>query len=344
MVAGATAFSFAYLPAFYLFSVPALAPLVVRLMTTGQPIDAHMGAMVAVFAAAMTYLARRSHLSFHRQAELAVRNDRLVEHLSDAREQLERRVADRTSALELSVRQLRAAELQARQAVDARDQFMAVASHELRTPLTVLDLCLSRLDRQVLRPGAVDTCTLADNVRVLRRQGKRLTGLVDTLLETSGLSRRAVELQPRELDLAVLVQVVVADLTGAASDGAGMELRLPPEPVPGRWDPVRLEQVVVNLVSNAVKYGAGKPVTVTLEADRNDARLTVRDQGPGIAPAVKQRIFDRFFRADAASSTGGLGLGLAVVREIVEAMGGSVDVASEPGRGAAFTVRLPRWP
>jgi signal transduction histidine kinase len=178
---------------------------------------------------------------------------------------------------------------------------------------------------------------LQGSAAILRRQVQRLTGLVDNMLDASGLSRRALTLQPRELDLAALVRLVVGDLTTAAEDGAAAVHLEIEEPLVGRWDPGPIEQVVVNLVSNAMKFGGGRPVDVGLAVDDAEVVLTVRDHGPGIDPAVRDRIFERFFRTDAA--TGGLGLGLAVVRETVEAMGGSVAVESEPGHGALFTVR-----
>jgi signal transduction histidine kinase len=157
MVAGATAFWSVYLPAYYLFAATALVPLAVRLMITGQRIDIVMGLMIVAFGTTMSELARRSERWFRSQTELRVRNDILVAHLSEARDLLEHRVADRTAALQETVEQLRVAEAGALRAVEARDQFLAVASHELRTPLTVLTLSLLRVDRQLaagsLRPA-----------------------------------------------------------------------------------------------------------------------------------------------------------------------------------------------
>jgi len=110
----------------------------------------------------------------------------------------------------------------------------------------------------------------------------------------------------------------------------------------GHWDPARLEQVISNLVSNAVKYGAGRPVRIALTASADGVVLSVSDQGAGIDPSLQGRIFERFFRADTGGQTAGLGLGLAVVRELVEIMNGTVTVESAPAQGTTFTVRLPR--
>jgi signal transduction histidine kinase len=126
-----------------------------------------------------------------------------------------------------------------------------------------------------------------------------------------------------------------------APPGAGpVALRLE-QPLVGRWDPLRIEQIVLNLISNAMKFGRGKPVTVSLARRDGEAVLRVRDEGPGIAPADREKIFDRFFRSDMGRGVAGLGLGLAIVRDLTQAMGGFVAVASEPGHGAEFTVSLP---
>ena len=113
-----------------------------------------------------------------------------------------------------------------------------------------------------------------------------------------------------------------------------------PEPLPGRWDRLRIEQVVANLLSNAIKYGGGAPIAVCAEAAPDGVALTVQDRGAGIAPEFKARMFDRFEQG--SSGTQGLGLGLYITRQIVESHGGTIEVSSPPGEGATFVVRLPR--
>jgi signal transduction histidine kinase len=110
----------------------------------------------------------------------------------------------------------------------------------------------------------------------------------------------------------------------------------------GRWDSLRLEQVVTNLLTNALKYGAGRPIEVTVEGDDTHARLSVRDQGIGIAEEDAGRIFERFERAVSVQHYGGFGIGLWIVREIIQALGGTIEVRSTVGQGATFTVILPR--
>jgi signal transduction histidine kinase len=119
-------------------------------------------------------------------------------------------------------------------------------------------------------------------------------------------------------------------------------VRVEATPAIGRWDAARLDQVLTNLMTNAIRFGAGKPIVVTVKATASAASLAVTDHGIGIAPAAQARIFDRFERGDvSAQHYGGLGLGLYIARQIVEAHGGTISVHSEPGCGATFTVTLP---
>jgi signal transduction histidine kinase len=341
MVAGSTAVVPAYLPAFYTFAAAALVPLAVRLLAAGDSVDLAMGVLLLVFGLNMTKLARSAGRWFVESTALELRNAALVEHLSEARAQLEERVADRTAELQQTVTQLREAELRALDAVRVRNEFLAVAAHELRTPLATLELQVGRLEWQLAE--SAERAQLADGAQALRRQVRRLTGLVDRVLAASGMAGQVV-LAPVELDLVALVRAVVADATAAPSARGTPVTVVGEHPVTGRWDPVRLEQVVANLVSNALRYGVGKPVRIGVGAANGEALLEVQDQGPGLEPGIRARIFERFFRADVGGQTGGLGLGLAVVHELVDAMKGAVTVESRPGSGATFTVRLPRGP
>jgi signal transduction histidine kinase len=228
------------------------------------------------------------------------------------------------------------------EAVRLRDEFLAVASHELKTPLTPLNLRLQSLRRDLDRRGApVDPSRLREHVSVLQRQCKRLSTLAEGLLDVSRLEAGRLVLELEYVDLSALVREVVSRFAAqAARTNTPLEVNAA-EPVVGRWDRIRLEQVASSLLSNALKYGAGRPVHVLVERTPTGARLTVRDEGLGISPEHLPRIFDRFERAVSAEHFGGLGLGLYLTRHLVEAFGGTIRASSEPGKGATFEVDLP---
>lgn len=227
-------------------------------------------------------------------------------------------------------------------AVRVRDEFLSVASHELRTPLTSLQLQLEilRRPRKPTQPPLSAEAVKA-KVDAVSRQATRLSHLVNELLDVSRIDEGTLELEFARVDLARVARDVVGRLAGDA-ERVGSVVRLTVgESVVGRWDALRLEQVLSNLLSNALKFGAGKPVEVTVERKSALAVMTIRDQGIGIAPGDIERIFERFERAAPTRRYGGLGLGLYIVRQIVEAHGGQVRAESVPGLGSTFTVELP---
>jgi signal transduction histidine kinase/CHASE1-domain containing sensor protein len=227
----------------------------------------------------------------------------------------------------------------AQNAIRERDEFLSIASHELRTPLTSLALQSESLRARATRLGVEDVARKAD---VIRRNVDRLARLVASLLDLSRITAGRLELEIESFDLAELARDVVGRFEDEARRaGCGLAL-LAPEPVPGSWDRLRLDQVLTNLVSNAIKYGPNQPVEVRVESHGERAIVSVRDRGIGISPEDQARIFGRFERAVSKRSYGGFGLGLWIVREIVESLGGAVRVESSPGEGATFTVELPR--
>jgi PAS domain S-box-containing protein len=230
-----------------------------------------------------------------------------------------------------------------RGAVEARDDFLSVASHELGTPLTALRLHVERLQRS-LRPGASmpDAATITERVALIHEQVGRLAGLVETLLDTTRLAAGGWRLTLERVDLGELVARVVQRLTPMA-DKARCPVTLESRPaLTGRWDPGRLEQAVTNLLSNAFKYGAGKPVEVTVATDGPTASVRVRDYGIGLEPDQHAVIFERFGRAVPTRKYGGLGLGLWIARQAVQAMGGTIRVQGVAGEGSTFELVLPR--
>lgn len=232
-----------------------------------------------------------------------------------------------------------------RDAVRARDDFLSIASHELRTPLTPLMLRLQALERLTEKqPDSPYVRGVRSYLEAGGRQVSRLAALVDDLLDVSRIQQGKLRIQREDVDLVEVVREVVARFQPeAARAGCAVAVDAPPSVV-GSWDPLRLEQVVDNLLSNALKYGPGKPVEIRVGAQDSVATLTVQDEGLGIPIEAQERIFRRFERAVSERNYGGLGLGLYIVRSIVEALGGEVSVRSAPGEGAAFTVTLPLQP
>jgi PAS domain S-box-containing protein len=237
----------------------------------------------------------------------------------------------------------RVARAAAEAAVQARDRFLSIASHELRTPLNPLLLNLQLLLREA-RKGDMEARLGGEVVRLLEaseQQVRRFARLVNDLLDVSRLAAGRLELQREEVDLTPLVREVVAQLQPQlATAGCTVVVRAE-APAVGHWDRLRLEQVVTNLLSNAMKYGRGGPVEVTVVPEAAAARLAIRDEGVGIAPEDQDRIFGPFERAVSGYEYGGLGMGLFIARQVVEALGGSIRVRSRPSQGALFTVELP---
>jgi PAS domain S-box-containing protein len=244
-------------------------------------------------------------------------------------------------AVIVDVTERKQVERELEQAIRVRDDFISVASHELKTPLTSLRLNLDSLLVTASSRDPICPQKLGRRLETVDRVTDRLQQLIEELLNITRLSSGHLGLTLAPLDFADVVDEVLARLGGQLADARCTVNTSLSRPVEGRWDRLRLDQIVSNLVSNAIKYGAGKPVDISLRADERDAVLVVRDRGIGIAPADQSRIFRRFERAVSTRSYGGLGIGLWLVERIVVALGGSITVASEPGQGAVFSVLLP---
>jgi two-component system sensor kinase FixL len=230
----------------------------------------------------------------------------------------------------------------AQEEVRERDEFLSIASHELRTPVTALQLQLQMLQRSAGRKRSDLPDAIAAKVDGLERQTRRIASLVNELLDVSRMRLGKLELKLEELDLAEVTRETVSHLE-EESTRSGSPISFHADgPAMGRWDRLRLEQVITNLLANAIKFGQGKPILVQVDADPDRARLAVRDEGIGIPEDDQQRIFQRFERAVPPQHFGGLGLGLYIARQIVEAHGGSIRLHSSPGTGTTFLVELPR--
>ena len=228
------------------------------------------------------------------------------------------------------------AELQ--QSLDIRERFLSIAAHELRTPLTSLSLQLALIQRRI-EQGA-DRDTLRSNADALGRQAQRLGQLVGELLDVTRIQRGRLDLHREPVRLDTLVQEVCARCAPLLDAGQN-RLSLALEPgVLCVVDPSRLDQVLVNLLGNAARHARGAEIQVSLWTTADETCLRVRDSGPGIPEAVRSRLFEPFARAPGAAP--GLGLGLYISREIVEAHGGRIEMSTARGEGTAFTVHLPR--
>jgi signal transduction histidine kinase/integral membrane sensor domain MASE1 len=229
--------------------------------------------------------------------------------------------------------------LRANEAIAVRDDFLSIASHELNTPLTPLKMYIDSLRHGLLPPERV-----GEKVDAMARQITRLAKLVSEMLDVSRIRTGRLTLEPKEFDMAELVHEVVARMSEEA-ERAGVSLVVHAEgPCPGTWDRTRVDEVVTHLLTNAVRYGAGQPVEITLSKTDSGVRIAVSDQGVGIAPENQLRIFERFGRASSSRHYGGLGLGLWITREILRSSGGTISVDSAPGRGSTFVVELPFQP
>jgi PAS domain S-box-containing protein len=258
-------------------------------------------------------------------------SDKLVGFVKVTRDLTERRKTDE-ERLRL---------VQAREAIRLRDEFLSIASHELKTPLAALLLLLRNLREQ--RPGLDGR--VAKSVERAQRIAGRLTQLVEALLDVSRIATGELTVNPEAFDLCDAAREVTERLRESAA-AASCELSLEgvPGPLVGSWDRLRIEQVLVNLISNSIKYAAGRQIRVSVARDGGRAVLQVRDHGPGIPEADLPRIFERFERAASARHYGGMGLGLYVARQIAQAHGGTIAARNMDGGGACFSVTLPLEP
>jgi two-component system OmpR family sensor kinase len=230
------------------------------------------------------------------------------------------------------------------EAVAARDTFIAVAAHELRNPMTPIlgqiDLLMSAVKADRCPPELVGQ-RLERIQQTVRQYMKRAVVLLDVSRITTGKFR----LEPSACDLAVLLREVVDEFTEAAQH-SGVTIRLTaPENLPGTWDRLAVEQIVDNLVSNAIKYGGRTPVEVGIFMIDRQVQIHVRDHGKGIPAQDRQRVFERFERAVGQNEyRSGFGVGLWVVGQLVEAMNGTITIDQAAGGGALFVVTLPIEP
>ncbi|HEY8283081.1 MAG TPA: ATP-binding protein [Chloroflexota bacterium] len=229
-----------------------------------------------------------------------------------------------------------------RAAIAARDVFLSVAAHELKTPITSLQGMAQLLLRRARRQGTIAPDRLMSGLATIDEQASRLRRLLLRLLDSAQIETGKLRIEPIQTDLAALVHAILARHPGQDTHtlvGTGAEH------LEAVVDPLRFEQVVVNLLDNAVKFSPeGSTVVVAVEQDpEGGARLSVTDQGVGIAPDQRARVFERFHQAHAGDSWAGLGLGLYITREIIELHGGTVRIEEPAHHGTRFVVTLPPY-
>jgi two-component system OmpR family sensor kinase len=236
----------------------------------------------------------------------------------------------------------RVAELEAE--LRARDDFLAIAAHELRNPMTPISARLELLLARARHMSGGVPAGLVHGLELLEGLVNAYLRRATTLLEVARASSGKLNLQTAEVDLSALIRQVTANMLPLA-ESAGCEVRITVEDgVSALCDPMAIEQIVENLLSNAIRFGPGRPVEVALASDGELARLSVRDEGVGISDCEQALIFERFRRSRRVKPNGGFGVGLWVTRQLVRAMRGEISVSSRQGAGSAFTVRLPLRP
>lgn len=245
----------------------------------------------------------------------------------------------------VDVTDLHRAHEELRHALESRDEFLSVASHELNTPLTALQLNLQNLQRKLSRPSdeRIEVSAISAAIAPMVRQLGRLSRLLSNLLDISRIQSRRVHLDLEAFDLCDTVKELLERFAAlAARHGVTLELT-GCQSLVGYWDRLRIEQIVSNLIVNALKYGRSQPVQVKLERRGDWACVSIKDQGIGIAPDALSKIFDRFQRATPVHSSESFGLGLYISQQMAEAHGGRIEVESELSRGSTFTLMLPLY-
>lgn len=246
-------------------------------------------------------------------------------------------------ALEASRRELHATQAELERSLKMRDDFMSMVAHELRTPLNTLFL-EAQLRGMQLDKGNMAAFTQEQLRKMVARDGRQIQSmirLINDMVDVSRIRSGKLSIRPADTELAALLTRIVSDLA-QRTEAAGATIDLhAPEPVAGVWDEFRVEQIIINLLTNALRYGGSKPVLVTLMQYDGLAEIIVRDQGVGISEEDQRRIFNPFERAGTKDVKEGLGLGLYIARQLAESHGGTLDVESAPNEGAAFRLTLP---
>ncbi|MBM6447860.1 hybrid sensor histidine kinase/response regulator [Pseudomonas sp. MIL9] len=244
---------------------------------------------------------------------------------------------------EVLLKRLQSTQLELEQAVRMRDDFMSIVAHEVRTPLNGLILETQLRKMHLARDNAA-AFTL-DKMQAMvdrdERQIKSLIRLIEDMLDVSRIRTGKLSIRPTRFDLSERVRSLLQNFAAQIEAAESSVTLVAEQPVVGNWDEFRIEQVISNLLTNALRYGAKSPITVKVYSERGEARVEVRDFGIGISEENQHRIFQQFERVTAKHAVAGLGLGLFISEQIVTAHGGTITVESRIGEGALFRVCLP---
>lgn len=245
----------------------------------------------------------------------------------------------------LDIHDKKIAEQKLHEALRARDEFLSIASHELKTPLTSLKLQSQLFTRSAAK--GLESIYEKNHIHQLidqtHHQVTRLNRLVDDMLDVSRIRTGRLSLVRESFDMCQLTKEILERLQEQlAQAGYDSPLLLECAQAHGVWDKMRIEQVIINLLTNAIRYGQGKPIQIAIEADEHSVRFSIRDNGLGIDPHQQEKIFQRFERAVSANEISGLGLGLFISKQIILAHKGEIWVESFLGQGAIFTFELPK--
>ncbi len=229
------------------------------------------------------------------------------------------------------------------QALKWRDDFLSIASHELKTPITSMRLqtqlterSLQKSEEKVLSPEKLEKYFATSN-----KQLDKLTRLIDDLLDTTRIRAGKLTVDPVEVNFSQLINDILERYEDQLTEANCKVNAHIQKDVMVYCDPFRAEQVIVNLISNAIKYAHGKPVEISLRKDQGHATMTIKDSGPGIAPEKVGAIFERFKRGNKHEGISGLGLGLYIAKQVMDAHHGTITVKSTQGLGSAFTISFP---
>ena len=229
-------------------------------------------------------------------------------------------------------------------AMKARDQFFMIASHELRTPLTCLELQLQVMEWDLKNkyPEEFSPEKIEQGLKKQREHLSRITRIIDNILDESRINNNRLAMNSEKFDFSEMVLSILNEFKLAA-ETAGVVVHAETQPnIIGTWDRFRIEQVLLNLLTNALRYGNKKPIFVKVTGDSETVKLSVRDQGMGIKPEDQARVFERFERAISGNEVSGVGLGLFISRNIVHAHGGEIRLTSQIDKGSEFLIILPR--